>query len=82
MSEVNQKHKDKMGVFAPGRSPDLDARISETRELIRNTRAFLDGLHESEHQTKAYLKELSESLERDLQRLCKKADDRPDGSNH
>jgi hypothetical protein len=79
MSEVNQKHKDKMGVFAPGRSPDLDARITETRELIRNTRAFLEGLHESEQQTKAYLKELAESLERDLERLRKKASDRREG---
>jgi hypothetical protein len=76
MSEGNQNHRDKMGLFAPGRSPDLDERIQQTKELIRNTRAFLDGLQESEQQTRAYLKELSESLERDLERLCKKASDR------
>ena len=75
MSEENERYRHKMGLFAPGRSSEADERIDETEGLLRNTMAFLDGLRESDDRAKAYVAEISESLERDLQRLRKRGDD-------
>jgi len=69
VSNENENHKDKMGVFAPGRSTDVDRCVEETETLLRNTRSFLDGLREADEQTRQYVKELTETLERDMQRL-------------
>ena len=69
MSQENEKHRNKMGLIAPARSTDVDERIGETEELLRNTQSFLDGLRESDERTRSYVRDISESLERDLQRL-------------
>jgi hypothetical protein len=72
MSHENEKDKNRMGQFVPGRRSDIDSCIDETVLLLRNTRAFLDGLRDSDEKTREYVKEISESLERDVQRLLSK----------
>ena len=69
MPQENEKDKNKMGVFAPRRSSDVDRRIEEAEAMLRNTEAFLSGLRESDEKTRKYIEEISESLERDVQRL-------------
>ena len=69
MSSEKEQHKEKMGGLIPGRSSDMDRSIEETEALLRNTRSFLDGLRDSDEKTKEYVKELSETLERDVKRL-------------
>jgi hypothetical protein len=72
MSRENKKDKNRMGQFVPGRSSEIDQCIDETTLLLRNTRAFLDGLRDSDEKTREYVKDISESLERDVQRLLSK----------
>ena len=74
MPQENENHRDKTKRFAPGRNPDAARTIEETEGLLRNTRAFLDGLRESDEKTRAYIREISESLERDIQRLRNKTE--------
>ena len=69
MSHENEKDKNRIGLLTSGRSSDVDRSIQETTEMLENTRAFLEGLRGSDEKTKEYVKELSETLERDVQRL-------------
>ena len=76
MSHENEKDKSRRGQFAPGPSSDIDSCIDETIDetivLLRNTRGFLEGLRDSDEKTRKYVKDISESLERDVQRLLSK----------
>lgn len=58
----------------PVRDPAADRLIHETDEMIRNTRRFLDGLRESNEQAQAYVRQIKDSLERDVDRLRRKRD--------
>lgn len=69
MSNENQNDQDKMGVFTPNGSPQIERLIEETERAITNTRSFLEKLHDSEDKTRQYVETLTASLENDLRRL-------------
>ena len=68
MAHFHDKDEQK-GVFAPGRSSDVDESIEETKAMLKNTQAFLSGLLDSDAKSREYIKGISENLERDVQRL-------------
>ena len=69
MSTDNSNDRNKMGLFVPDRSEDIDRRIAETRERLEYSRRFLEGLSGSERRTRDYLHELVNSLESQIDRL-------------
>jgi hypothetical protein len=77
MSDENEIRRDLMGLFAPGRGPDLDARIRETEERLDNTRAFLERIAASEAATRERIADVLRGLEQDLERLRRRAEDTP-----
>lgn len=76
MATENQSDKDRMGIFAPQRSPQIEHLIEETELAINHTRSFLDKLHNSEEKTRRYVETLKASLENDLRRLERDRRDR------
>ena len=69
MSAENKTVGDRMGVFTPERSPQIEQLIEETELAITNTRSFLDKLYDGEEKTRHYIENLKSSLENDLRRL-------------
>ena len=69
MSTDNSNDRNKMGLFVPERSEDIDRRIAETRAMLENSRRFLGNLSGSERRTRDYLHELVNSLESQIDRL-------------
>lgn len=68
MAHFHDKDKRK-GILAPGRSSDVDRCMEETETMLHNTRAFFDGLADSDPESREYIKAISDTLERDVQRL-------------
>ena len=78
MSDENESNRDLMGLFAPRRGPDLDQRIRETEERLTNTRTFLERVAASEAATRERIAEVLRGLELDLERLRRRAEDKPE----
>ena len=71
MSEENEKDRDQMRRFTPGRGRELENHLESTEAMLAHTRAFLNHLAESEEESRRYVEQLKESLENDHRRLEK-----------
>jgi hypothetical protein len=69
MSTQNHQNRDRMRLFVPDRSKDMDRLIEETERQIANTKTFLDHLHQGEEKTRQYVEEVKATFENDLRRF-------------
>ena len=69
MATENHQNKDRMRMFAPNRSEDIERLIEETERQISNTKKFLECLHHGEEKTRRYIEEVKTTFEKDLRRF-------------